>query len=346
MRMDERILEYIKEEGDTTFHPMEKMLELHWMAMGCGTHPSGYLELPKVKLCEGVTGAYYIDDEGISILRLREDLRYSLNVECPEKGYEQYLSETKQLAELFSLLGEEEALNILLFMMTLKETELVRAGTVAKYLNITTEKVEQVLEKASSIGGKNGLVLSSGLLKEELSRMGSLIMEAARATQVPAGSALAVDREKFSAYITEKIKSHPLITVVETEVTELPTEGITVVAIGPLTSDTFAEWLKDNLVGEGLHFFDAVAPIVDASSINMDIAFFASRYNKGDADYINCPMTKEQYDAFYNALVTAEEAQLKDFDKDLKVFEGCMPVEVMAKRGYDTLRYGDRKSVV
>ncbi len=184
-----------------------------------------------------------------------------------------------------------------------------------------------------------------GLLKEELSRMGSLIMEAARATQVPAGSALAVDREKFSAYITEKLRNHPLITVVEEEVTELPAEGITVVATGPLTSDAFADWLKENVVGEGLHFFDAVAPIVDAASINMDVAFFASRYNKGDADYINCPMTKEQYDAFYHALVTAEEAELKDFDKDLKVFEGCMPVEVMAKRGYDTLRYGPLKPV-
>ncbi len=184
-----------------------------------------------------------------------------------------------------------------------------------------------------------------GLLKEELSRMGSLIMEAARATQVPAGSALAVDRDKFSAYITEKIRSHPLITVEEREVTELPADGLVVVATGPLTSDVFADYLRDHIVGEGLHFFDAVAPIVDAASINMDVAFFASRYNKGDADYINCPMTKEQYDAFYNALVTAEEAQLKDFDKDLKVFEGCMPVEVMAKRGYDTLRYGPLKPV-
>ena len=189
------------------------------------------------------------------------------------------------------------------------------------------------------------VTVASGLLKEELSRMGSLIMEAARATQVPAGSALAVDRDKFSAYITEKIQSHPLITVVEEEVTELPTEGITVVATGPLTSDPFADWLKDNLVGDGFHFFDAVAPIVDASSINMEVAFFASRYNKGDADYINCPMTREQYDAFYNALITAEEAELKDFDKDLKVFEGCMPVEVMARRGYDTLRYGPLKPV-
>ena len=189
------------------------------------------------------------------------------------------------------------------------------------------------------------VTVASGLLKEELARMGSLIMEAAYATRVAAGSALAVDRERFSGYITEKIQNHPLITVVETEITELPSDGITVVATGPLTSDAFADWLKDNLVGEGLHFFDAVAPIVEASSINMDVAFFASRYNKGDADYINCPMTREQYDAFYNALVTAEEAELKDFDKDLKVFEGCMPVEVMAKRGYDTLRYGPLKPV-
>ncbi len=184
-----------------------------------------------------------------------------------------------------------------------------------------------------------------GLLKEELSRMGSLIMEAARATQVPAGSALAVDRDRFSAYITEKVRAHPLITIEEREVTAIEGDGIVVVATGPLTSDAFADWLKENIVGEGLHFFDAVAPIVDASTINMDVAFFASRYNKGDADYINCPMTKEQYDAFYHALITAEEAQLKDFDRDLKVFEGCMPVEVMAKRGYDTLRYGPLKPV-
>ena len=184
-----------------------------------------------------------------------------------------------------------------------------------------------------------------GLLKEELSRLGSLIMEAARATQVPAGSALAVDRERFSAYITEKIRNHPRIHIEDTEVTEVPADGVVVVATGPLTSDPMAAWIRDHIAGEGLHFFDAVAPIVDAETINMDVAFFASRYNKGDADYINCPMTREQYDAFYHALITAEEAELKDFDRDLKVFEGCMPVEVMAKRGYDTLRYGPLKPV-
>ena len=188
-----------------------------------------------------------------------------------------------------------------------------------------------------------------GLLKEELSRMDSLIMEAAYACRVPAGSALAVDREKFSAYITEKIKSHENIEVISHEVDSVEEDAVTVIATGPLTSDRMATYIEKTLGASGLHFFDAAAPIVDFSSINMDVAFFASRYDKGDADYINCPMTREQYDAFYEALVSAEEAQLKDFDRDiqkeLKVFEGCMPVEIMAKRGYDTLRFGPLKPV-
>ncbi len=188
-----------------------------------------------------------------------------------------------------------------------------------------------------------------GLLKEELRMLGSLVMQAADATRVPAGSALAVDRNKFSDYITEKIKSHPNITVIPCEVTELEKGQTTVIATGPLTSDAFAEYISRELVGEGLHFFDAAAPIVDAESINMDIAFFASRYDKGDADYINCPMTEEQYNAFWQELVTAKEAELKDFDrqsqKELKVFEGCMPVEVMAKRGRETLLFGPLKPV-
>ena len=195
----------------------------------------------------------------------------------------------------------------------------------------------------------DSVTVAVGLLKEELRRMGSLIMEAADATRVPAGSALAVDRDKFSAYITEKIKSHPNITVISEEVTEVKDGEMTVIATGPLTSDAFAEYISRELVGKGLHFFDAAAPIVDAESINMDIAFFASRYDKGDADYINCPMNKEQYEAFWQALVEAQEAQLKEFDsesqKDLKVFEGCMPVEVMAKRGRDTLLFGPLKPV-
>ncbi len=188
-----------------------------------------------------------------------------------------------------------------------------------------------------------------GLLKEEMRRLGSLVMEAADATRVPAGSALAVDRKLFSQYITDKIRSHPLIEVVEKEVTEVMPDTVTVIATGPLTSDPMADYIANELGCEGLHFFDAAAPIVDFSSINMDVAYFASRYDKGYADYINCPMEKEQYDAFYEALVSAEEAELKEFDKEsqksLKVFEGCMPVEVMARRGYDTLRYGPMKPV-
>ena len=188
-----------------------------------------------------------------------------------------------------------------------------------------------------------------GLLKEEMRRFDSLIMQAADATRVPAGSALAVDRTKFSQYITDRIRNHPNIEVVEEEVSSLEEGIVTVIATGPLTSDAMAQFITGELGCGKLHFFDAAAPIVDAATINMDVAFFASRYDKGDADYINCPMNKEQYDAFWQSLTTAEEAQLKEFDKesqkDVKVFEGCMPVEVMARRGYDTLRYGPLKPV-
>ena len=195
----------------------------------------------------------------------------------------------------------------------------------------------------------NQLNNAVGLLKEELKSLGSLIMEAAYATEVPAGSALAVNRDEFSDYITEKIKNHPNITVIEGEVTEIP-EGIVVIATGPLTSEAFAEKISELTGGGELHFFDAAAPIVDFSTINTDVAFFASRYGKGSPeDYLNCPMTKEQYDVFYNALISAKTAPLKAFDKelqeDLTVFEGCMPVEVMASRGYDTLRFGPMKPV-
>ena len=188
-----------------------------------------------------------------------------------------------------------------------------------------------------------------GLLKEELRILGSLIMEAADATAVPAGAALAVDRHLFSNYVTNKLRSMPNITIVEGEVTELPNDGTVVVASGPLTSDALAKHLSELLGESYLSFFDAAAPIVDASSIDMSKAYFASRYGKGDPCYINCPMEKDEYEAFYDALVSAEEAPLKDFDKesqkDLKVFEGCMPVEVMAKRGKETLLYGPLKPV-
>jgi len=186
-----------------------------------------------------------------------------------------------------------------------------------------------------------------GLLKEELRRLGSLIMEAADATKVAAGGALAVDRYAFSDYITEKIRSNPYITVIEKEVTQIPDEGVCVVATGPLTSDSLAEKIGCLVGGNRLSFFDAAAPIVDFSTIDMSKAFFASRYDKGTPDYINCPMNEQEYKAFYEALVGAEQAQLHDFEKgeSLKVFEGCMPVEVMASRGEDTLRYGPMKPV-
>jgi len=188
-----------------------------------------------------------------------------------------------------------------------------------------------------------------GLLKEELLRLGSLIMEAAYAARVPAGAALAVNREDFSAYITGKIKADPNIEVIEKEISAFSGQGYEIAATGPLTSEAFSDYILKLLGQEGLHFFDAVAPIVDFSGIDMKKAFFASRYGKGDPDYINCPMTKEEYDAFYYALINAREAELHDFDREeqqgLEFFEGCMPVEVMAKRGYDTLRYGPMKPV-
>ena len=188
-----------------------------------------------------------------------------------------------------------------------------------------------------------GLQNAIGLLKEELLRMGSLIMEAAMATKVPAGGALAVDREAFASYVTEKIRSHPNITVVEREITSLDFDEPAVIAAGPLASEGLAKEIV-KAFGEGLSFFDAAAPIVTAESIDMSRAYLASRYDKGTPDYINCPMTKEEYDAFYQALISAETAHLHGFEND-KVFEGCMPVEVMASRGYETLLFGPLKPV-
>lgn len=184
-----------------------------------------------------------------------------------------------------------------------------------------------------------------GLLKEEMRRLDSLIMKAADKTRVPAGGALAVDREGFSEYITETVKSNPNITVFEKEVSEIP-EGDCVVASGPLTSDLLSKAIADLTGDNYLHFFDAAAPIVEFDSIDMDKAYFAARYGRGGDDYINCPMTNKEYDAFYDALINAETAELKQFDKQqLKVFEGCMPVEVMASRGHDTLLFGPLKPV-
>lgn len=181
-----------------------------------------------------------------------------------------------------------------------------------------------------------------GMLKAEMRMLGSLILEAADSAAVPAGGALAVNRERFSDYVTEKIKAHENISLISEEVTVFPRSN-TIIATGPLTSDAFAEAIQERC-GSPLSFYDAAAPIVSAESIDMSKAFFATRYDKGEADYINCPMNKEQYEAFYNELVSAETVPLKEFEK-LTVYEGCMPVEVLAKRGAKSLCYGCMKPV-
>ena len=188
-----------------------------------------------------------------------------------------------------------------------------------------------------------GLENAVGLLKEELRRLGSIILEAADATRVEAGGALAVDRHGFAEYVTRALRGHPNITIEEGEVTELP-EGEVLVATGPLTSDGLADHLAKLTGGEeaALHFFDAAAPLVSFESIDMSRAWFASRYDKGTADYVNCAMEKEEYLAFWRELCAAQEAEVHGFE-DKNVFEGCMPVEVMARRGEDTLRYGPLK---
>lgn len=192
-----------------------------------------------------------------------------------------------------------------------------------------------------------------GLLKEEMRRLGSLVMAVADTVRVPAGAALAVDRDLFSAEITRRLEAHPLVTIVRGEVTDIPDDGIVIVATGPLTSDRLSEAIARFVGREHLAFFDAISPIVLAESIDMSRVFRASRWNRhspastgeGSADtgdYLNCPLTREQYDAFYDALMTAERATLHDFDQ-VKFFEGCLPIEVMAKRGRDTLRFGPMK---
>ncbi len=182
-----------------------------------------------------------------------------------------------------------------------------------------------------------------GLLKEELRRMGSLILQCADATRVEAGGCLAVDRHGFSAMVTEKLRNHPNITITAKEVTEVP-EGPVIIATGPLTSDALSDAIGKYFGADYLHFFDAAAPLVSAESIDMGLAWWQSRYDRGTADYINCAMDKEQYEAFIRELVAAEEAPVHGFE-DKNVFEGCMPVEVMARRGFDTLRYGPLKPV-
>ena len=186
---------------------------------------------------------------------------------------------------------------------------------------------------------------AAGLLKEEMRKFSSICMESAEKCSVSAGGALAVDRNDFSGYITKKIKSHPNINVINRVVTELPKDGITVVATGPLTDGELAKNVSEITGSENLSFYDAAAPIVTRESIDFSVAFFASRYGKGTDDYINCPMNKEEYTEFYNALINAESAILSEFDKPITVYEGCMPVEILAKRGEDSIRFGPLKPV-
>ena len=189
----------------------------------------------------------------------------------------------------------------------------------------------------------DGIANAVGLLKEELRRLDSLIMACADATRVEAGGCLAVDREGFSQMVTDKIRSHPNITVVEEEITQVP-EGPVIIATGPLTSDALSENIGAYFGQDYLHFFDAAAPLVTAESVDMEKAWWQSRYDKGTPDYVNCAMSKEEYLAFWQELINAQEAEVHGFE-DKNVFEGCMPVEVMARRGEDTLRYGPLKPV-
>ena len=189
----------------------------------------------------------------------------------------------------------------------------------------------------------NQVTNAAGLIKEEMRHLNSLIIQAADATALPAGGALAVDRENFSAYVTKALEEHPNITIHLDELTELP-EGITVIATGPLTSEPLSQSIQHFIETEGLYFYDAAAPVLEKDSINMEKVYLKSRYDKGEAAYLNCPMTKEEFENFYHELITAEVAPLKEFEEE-KYFDGCMPFEVMASRGEKTLLFGPMKPV-
>lgn len=193
--------------------------------------------------------------------------------------------------------------------------------------------------------GSYDITNASGLLKHEMEELGSELMPIIFESQVPAGGALAIDRELFSEKVTEKISSNKFINIIREEITQIPENVPVIIASGPLTSETLSENIKSFLGEEYLHFFDAIAPIVEKDSINFDKAFYLNRYNKGDADYINCPMNKEEYEKFYNILINAPKIELKSFEKNAKFFESCLPIEVLASRGTDTLRFGPLKPV-
>ena len=206
----------------------------------------------------------------------------------------------------------------------------------------TTEKLAEFV--CSNSMGSYDLSVASGLLKKEMELLGSELIKVAFDVKVPAGNALAIDREEFSKRVTELIEANPLINLVREEVDEIP-DGNVIIASGPLTSDNMAKSIQEFTQEEHLHFFDAVAPIVEKDSINFDKAFYGSRYDKGEASYINCPMNKEEYENFYNILINAERIELKEFEKNAKFFESCLPVEVLGSRGVDTLRFGPMKPV-
>ena len=206
----------------------------------------------------------------------------------------------------------------------------------------TTEKLAEFV--CSNSMGSYDLSVASGLLKKEMELLGSELIKIAFDVKVPAGNALAIDREEFSKRVTELVEANPLINLVREEVNEIP-DGDVIIASGPLTSDSMAKSIQDFTQEEHLHFFDAVAPIVEKDSINFDKAFYGSRYDKGEASYINCPMNKEEYEKFYNILINAERIELKEFEKNAKFFESCLPVEVLGSRGVDTLRFGPMKPV-
>ena len=205
-----------------------------------------------------------------------------------------------------------------------------------------TEKCAEFV--CSNSLGAADVTNASGLLKAEMKELGGELINIAFDCSVPAGSALAIDRELFSETVTKRIENEPNITLIREELKEIP-EGYVIIASGPLTSDVLAEQIKKFTKSEHLHFFDAIAPIVEKDSIDFDKAFYASRYDKGEASYINCPMNKEQYEKFYNILVNAPKIELKEFEKDAKFFESCLPIEVLASRGVDTLRFGPMKPV-
>lgn len=193
--------------------------------------------------------------------------------------------------------------------------------------------------------GSYDITNASGLLKHEMQQLGSELIDIVFESQVPAGGALAIDRELFSKTVTDKIENNELINVIRKEVTEIDFENPVIIASGPLTSEPLSAKIKELLGEDYLHFFDAIAPIIEKESVNFDKAFYLNRYNKGDADYINCPMNKEEYEKFYNILINAPKIELKTFEKGAKFFESCLPIEVLASRGVDTLRFGPLKPV-